>query len=99
MLLFFLQVKKFSLFTKIRRYTAPAVAVCTAGYINYSSNSITVPLNIFLPKDYIVRLSPSNVHKSGGKEREEREIAYTHKHVTGRENTQNYYISAVGHGP
>ena len=73
-MLLFLKVKKFSPFTKIRRCTAPAVAVCTAGYINYSSNSIMVPLNIFLPKDYTVRLSLSNLRTvKVGEKREKRE--------------------------
>ena len=46
-MLLFLQMKKFSTFTKIKKCTAPAVAVWTAGYINYPSNFITVLWNIF----------------------------------------------------
>ena len=45
----------------------------------------TLLLNIFLSKNYIVRLNPTNLNKSQRKEEEKGETAYTHKHVTGKE--------------
>ena len=35
----------------MKTHTVPTVTVSIAGYVNYSLNSVTVPLNILLLKD------------------------------------------------
>lgn len=51
------------------------------GYINYSSNSVTVSLAILLPKDTIVKLTYSNLYRRVMRREENEIVKCTTKYI------------------